>query len=114
MSTPITNAGTLPVSAPAPVVSVSPVVLSAQGRPLDLQMPVSAPVTGRELTILLLSHGHGNSFHLSSLNGCAPLADYWAAHGFVVIQPTHLTRGRSASIPTVPKDPCSGDRELRT
>ncbi len=40
--------------------------------------------------IILLSHGHGPSNHLSSLNGYGPLANFWAAHGFVVIQPTHL------------------------
>ena len=78
------------ISAPTPVVSISPVVLSAPGRAVDLQMRVSAPVTGRELPIILLSHGHGNSWYLSSLNGYSPLADFWAAHGFVVIQPTHL------------------------
>ncbi len=37
----------------APVVSVSPVVLSAPDRAVDLQMRVSAPVTGRELPIIL-------------------------------------------------------------
>ncbi|WP_257458410.1 alpha/beta hydrolase family protein [Archangium lipolyticum] len=77
-------------SAPTPVLSVSPVVLPAPGRAVDLQVRVSAPVTGSELPILLLSHGHGRSNHLSSLNGYAPLANYFAAHGFVVIQPTHL------------------------
>jgi pimeloyl-ACP methyl ester carboxylesterase len=76
--------------APTPVLSVSPVVLSAPGRAVDLQVRVSAPLTGGELPILLLSHGHGPSNHLSSLHGYAPLADYYAAHGFVVIQPTHL------------------------
>lgn len=90
MSTTIDNAGTIPVSAPTPVVSVSPVVLSAPGRPVGLQVRISAPITGRDLPILLLSHGHGNTHYLSSLIGCAPLADFWAAHGFVVIQPTHL------------------------
>jgi dienelactone hydrolase len=80
----------VPVSASTPVISVSPVVLSAPGRGVDLQVRVSAPTIGRELPIILLSHGHGNSNHLSSLNGCAPLADFWAAHGFVVVQPTHL------------------------
>jgi predicted dienelactone hydrolase len=78
------------VSAPAPVLSVSPVVLAAPGRAVDLQVRVSAPVTGSELPVILLSHGHGPSNYLSSLNGYAPLANYWAAHGFVVIQPTHL------------------------
>jgi pimeloyl-ACP methyl ester carboxylesterase len=38
----------------------------------------------------LLSHGHGPSNYLSSLHGYAPLADFYAARGFVVIQPTHL------------------------
>ena len=91
MSKTINNAEYIPVSAPTPVVSVSPVVLSAPGRAVDLQVRVSAPVTGSELPIILLSHGQGYSNNLSSLNGYAPLANFWAAHGFVVIQPTHLS-----------------------
>jgi predicted dienelactone hydrolase len=90
MNKPINGAANGAISAPTPVVSVSPVVLSAPGRAVDLQMRVSAPVTERELPIILLSHGHGNSNNLSSLNGYGPLANFWAAHGFVVIQPTHL------------------------
>jgi len=76
--------------APTPVLSISPVVLPAPGRAVDLQVRVSAPITGGELPIILLSHGHGPSNYLSSLHGYAPLADFYAAHGFVVIQPTHL------------------------
>ncbi|QOS82339.1 alpha/beta fold hydrolase [Paenibacillus sp. JNUCC31] len=79
------------ISTPAPVLSFSPVVLSVPGRAVDLEMRVTAPATGSELPIILLSHGHGPSNHLSSLNGYAPLASFWAAHGFVVIQPTHLS-----------------------
>jgi predicted dienelactone hydrolase len=90
------------VSAPAPVLSVSPVVLSAPGRAVDLQVRVSAPVTGSELPVILLSHGHGSSNNLSSLNGCAPLANFWAAHGFAVIQPTHLD---SKTLNLNPDDP---------
>lgn len=85
--------------APSPVLSVSPVVLSAPGRAVDLQVRVSAPTTGSELPIILLSHGHGYSNNLSSLNGYAPLANYWAAHGFVVIQPTHLS-SKTLSLPS--------------
>jgi pimeloyl-ACP methyl ester carboxylesterase len=88
MSEPTPAANT--ASAPTPVLSVSPIVLPAPGRAVALQVRVSAPLTGSELPILLLSHGHGPSNHLSSLNGYAPLANYFAAHGFVVIQPTHL------------------------
>ncbi|MFD3520142.1 alpha/beta hydrolase family protein [Streptomyces sp. NPDC058653] len=76
---------------PVPVLSVAPVVLPAPGRPVDLEIRVSAPVTGTDLPVILLSHGHGYSNNLSSLNGYAPLAHHWAAHGFVVIQPTHLS-----------------------
>jgi predicted dienelactone hydrolase len=90
------------VSAPAPVLSVSPVVLSAPGRAVDLQVRVSAPVTGSELPVILLSHGHGYSNNLSSLNGYAPLANFWAAHGFAVIQPTHLD---SKTLSLNPGDP---------
>jgi predicted dienelactone hydrolase len=79
-----------PATAATPVLSVSPIVLPAPGRAVELQVRVSAPVTGRELPIVLLSHGHGRSNNLSSLSGYAPLANYWASHGFVVIQPTHL------------------------
>ncbi|GGG09134.1 hypothetical protein GCM10010912_62100 [Paenibacillus albidus] len=78
------------IGTPAPFLSFSPVVLSVPGRAVDLQMRVTAPATGSELPIILFSHGHGSSNHLSSLNGYAPLANFWAAHGFVVIQPTHL------------------------
>jgi predicted dienelactone hydrolase len=78
------------VSPPTPVFSVSPVGLPAPGRAVDLQVRVSAPVTGGGLPVILLSHGHGHSNNLSSLNGYAPLASAWAARGFAVIQPTHL------------------------
>ncbi|WP_020667477.1 alpha/beta hydrolase family protein [Amycolatopsis nigrescens] len=80
-----------PTYSPAPVLSVSPVVLPSPGRAVDLQVRVSAPMTGSELPVILLSHGQGPSNNLSSLNGYAPLVEFWAAHGFVVIQPTHLS-----------------------
>ncbi|MBC6460630.1 alpha/beta hydrolase family protein [Actinomadura sp. HBU206391] len=92
-------------SAPAPVLSVSPVVLSAPGRAVDLQVRVSAPVTGSDLPVILLSHGQGYSNNLSSLNGYAPLANFWAAHGFVVIQPTHLSSKTLSLDPDTPGAP---------
>ncbi len=104
----IGRAEKIPISAPVPVVSVSPVVLSVPGRAVDLQVRVSAPRTGRDLPILLLSHGQGRSNYLSSLNGYGPLANFWAAHGFAVIQPTHLSSNRSASTRRRPGHPCSG------
>jgi len=101
----IGKAENIPVSAPTPVVSVSPVVLSAPGRAVDLQIRVSAPTTGRDLPIILLSHGHGRSNNLSSLNGYGPLANFWAAHGFVVIQPTHLSSKTLSLDPKTPGTP---------
>lgn len=89
-SPPAASRGEAAANAATPVISISPVVLAVPGRVAALQLRISAPVTGQALPILLLSHGHGRSNNLSSLNGNAPLADYWAAHGFVVIQPTHL------------------------
>ena len=101
----IGKAANIPVSAPTPVVSVSPVVLPSPGRGVDLQMRVSAPATGRDLPLLLLSHGQGRSNHLSSLNGYGPLANFWAAHGFVVIQPTHLSSKTLSLDPDLPGAP---------
>ena len=93
------------VSTPAPVLSVAPVVLPVPGRAVDLQLRVSAPVTGSDLPVILLSHGQGHSHHLSSLNGYAPLVDFWAAHGFVVIQPTHLSSTTLRLDPDTPGAP---------
>lgn len=90
----------LEIPAPTSVISISPVVLSAPGRGEDLQLRVSAPITGSELPIIVFAHGYG-----SSLDGYAPLVNFWAAHGFVVIQPTFLdsrTLGISADDPRTP------------
>ncbi|MEV4393441.1 chlorophyllase [Nonomuraea sp. NPDC049607] len=83
----------MPTSPSTPVVSVRPVVLPAPGRGEDLQVRVSAPATGDRLPVIVLSHGHG-----WSMDGYAPLADFWAAHGFAVVQPTHLD-SRTLALP---------------
>ena len=74
---------------PNPVITYTPVVFKVPGRQVDLQIKVSAPATGTNLPIILFSHGHGQSNFLSSLRGYGPLVDYYAAQGFIVIQPTH-------------------------
>lgn len=78
---------------PSPIVSVKPIALSAPDRGDDLEVRVSAPTTGQDLPVIVFAHGSG-----SSLDGYGPLADFWAAHGFVVIQPTHLD-SRTLGIP---------------
>ncbi|MGW7070408.1 alpha/beta hydrolase family protein [Streptomyces sp. NPDC054855] len=93
------------LGSPSPVLSVSPVVLPTPDRAVDLEVRVSAPVTGSDLPVVLISHGQGFSNHLSSLNGYAPLANFWAAHGFVVIQPTHLSSRTLSLDPDTPGAP---------
>lgn len=84
-------AAKIPINPPKPIISFSPVVLPAPNRPLDLQLRVTVPATGAALPIILLSHGQGPSNSLSSLEGYAPLSEFWAGHGFAVLQPTHLS-----------------------
>ena len=105
MSKPNTAIADGVVTAPTPVVSFSPLVLSVPGRAVDLQLRVAAPATGRDLPIILLSHGHGRSNYLSSLRGYGPLVDFYAAHGFVVIQPTHLDSKTLGLDPNGPEGP---------
>jgi hypothetical protein len=90
MSTPLAEAANIPVNESTPVLTYSPVVLDVPGRAVPLEIKVSMPESGTDLPVILLSHGHGQAIFLSSLDGYGPLANFWAAHGFVVIQPTHL------------------------
>jgi len=83
-----------------PVLSLRPVALAAPGRGTDLHVRVSAPATGGELPVMVFSHGFGES-----LDGYAPLVDFWAAHGFVVVQPTHLDSRTLGLTPDDPRHP---------
>ncbi|KAH8901251.1 alpha/beta-hydrolase [Thozetella sp. PMI_491] len=84
-------AAQIPVNSTKPVISVSPVVVPTPDRLTDLEVRVTAPVTGDGLPIVIFSHGQGPGSFLSSLDGYAPLVEFWAAHGFAVIQPTHVS-----------------------
>jgi pimeloyl-ACP methyl ester carboxylesterase len=86
--------------APVPVISVKPIVLPAPERGDDLQVRVSAPVTGDHLPVIVFSHGFGKS-----MDDYAPLIDVWAAHGFLVVQPTHLDSKRLGVAPGDPRTP---------
>ncbi|MDJ0396264.1 chlorophyllase [Rhodococcus sp. G-MC3] len=94
----------LPTSQPAPVyadpgpavtvLSAKPVILpGSEARGANLKVRVSAPAVGDNLPVVLFSHGYG-----SSLEAYGPLTDYWASHGFVVLQPTYLD-SRTVGVP---------------
>lgn len=71
-------------------VAYTPIRLLMPGRqPLELRL--TAPASGDKLPIVLLSHGYGPSNYIPSKDGYAPLVQFWAERGFVVIQPTHAS-----------------------
>jgi len=79
---------------PAPdaniTVAHTPIRLPMDDRqPLELRL--TAPATGGNLPIVLLSHGFGPSNYLPSKDGYAPLTQFWAERGLAVIQPTHAS-----------------------
>lgn len=87
-----TSTGTDPAT---PVISVAPVTLGTRDRGQDLQVRVSAPTIGSDLPVVVFSHGM-----TLTMDDYAPLAGFWAARGFVVVQPTHLD-----SLDLAPDDP---------
>jgi acetyl esterase/lipase len=87
----IGRAASIPTSPAVPITSTSPIVLDVPGRIVPLEIKVTMPSAGTSLPAILLSHGGGNTNYLNSLDGLAPLVEFWAAHGFAVIQPTHLS-----------------------
>ncbi|EUC20798.1 alpha/beta hydrolase family protein [Paraburkholderia hospita] len=89
MSEPTIKADRPPVPAATPIISFSPITFEVPERTAVMEIRVVSPAMGSNLPIILLSHGHGASNFLASMRGYGPLADFYAAHGFVVILPTH-------------------------
>jgi predicted dienelactone hydrolase len=80
----------IPAPEAALTVAYTPISLPMPGRqPLELRL--TAPATGTNLPIVLLSHGFGPSNYIPSKDGYAPLSQFWAERGFAVIQPTHAS-----------------------
>ena len=102
----IGSAAEIPVTPATPIVAVSPVTLSGSiDRIVDLELKVTAATTGDQLPIILYSHGGGLANYLTSYLGAGPVVDFWASHGFVVIQPTHLTSKSLQLGPSTPGFP---------
>ncbi len=72
------------------IVAVKPLTVPAPDRGVALQVKVTAPLSGANLPVIVFSHGNA-----WSMDGYEPLADRWAAAGFVVVQPTHLDSRRN-------------------
>lgn len=85
----IDKARHLPMRPPVQTISIDPVTLDAPFRPQPLEMRITVPIDGKDLPIVLLSHGDGPSLYLPSKDGYGPLVSFLAGQGFAVIQPTH-------------------------
>ncbi|MGC4768492.1 alpha/beta hydrolase family protein [Micromonospora sp. DT44] len=72
------------------LVAIKPIRVPTEGRGIDLQVKVTTPESGRDLPLIVFSHGNA-----WSMDGYEPLVDRWAAAGFVVVQPTHLDSRRN-------------------
>ena len=81
----------IPVSPETPTIAYNPVTLRDDNRPLPLEARLTVPAGDERVPVILLSHGGGASRYLPSKYGYSPLADFYASHGFAVIQPTHLS-----------------------
>ncbi|KHQ49838.1 alpha/beta hydrolase family protein [Mameliella alba] len=90
MNTLIDFARHIPTPEAALTVAYTPILLPMKDRqPLDLRL--TAPAEGRDIPIVLFSHGGGPSNYIPSNDGYAHLAQFWAERGLAVIQPTHAT-----------------------
>ncbi|RCW95452.1 alpha/beta hydrolase family protein [Marinomonas foliarum] len=87
----VTESKNIPESNRQLTLSISPIALTIEGRETPLELRITLPVSGEDIPIILLSHGHGPSSYLPSKDGYAPLVNYYAEQGFAVIQPTHAS-----------------------
>ncbi|PAU78345.1 alpha/beta hydrolase family protein [Halomonas salipaludis] len=94
----------LPTPEPALTVAYTPIRLAMPDRQ-SLELRLTAPATGDTLPIVILSHGFGPSNYIPSKDGYAPLAQFWAERGIVVIQPTHASSRVGGLAPDQPEGP---------
>jgi predicted dienelactone hydrolase len=80
----------LPTPEAGMTVAYTPIRLTLPNRPA-LELRLTTPAAGRDLPIVLFSHGYGPSHYIPSKDGYAPLVQFWAERGFAVIQPTHAS-----------------------
>jgi predicted dienelactone hydrolase len=92
--------------------SYDSLTLGVPGRGLPLDMSVTMPSEGKTLLLIFIAHGYGPSLYLPSKDGYASLADFYVAHGFVVIQPLYLNSKQPFSMRLHPDGPLFSGRAL--
>ena len=65
----------LPTDEASAFSATSPILVRSEGRHVPLYVRATAPTTGRDLGIILVSHDGGTGNYLSSLRGLGPLVD---------------------------------------
>lgn len=70
--------------------------LSMPGRRTALQYRATFSRSARDMPVIVWSHGA-----FGSHSGYNPLAEYWASHGYLVLQPTHSDSMREGTKPNV-------------
>jgi predicted dienelactone hydrolase len=71
--------------------------LRDEARGKDLEVRVVHPASGDHLPLILFSHGAGGS-----RRGVTEIGRVWAAHGYVVVAPTHADSGALGRRPAEP------------
>jgi predicted dienelactone hydrolase len=94
----------LPTPEPVLTVAYTPIRLSLPNRPV-LELRLTAPASGRDLPLVLFSHGYGPSQYIPSKDGYAPLIQFWAERGLAIIQPTHASSRLGGLGPGQPEAP---------
>ena len=79
------------------LVTINPVIIHEPTQNRDVSLRITAPVNGTKLPVILFAHGAQYS-----KDDYLPLTEFWASHGYVVIQPTHI---ESTSIGLTRTDP---------
>ncbi len=80
-----------------PVARTALIRIRDEDRERDLDISVVFPESGGgKFPVIVWSHGA-----FGSKDGYAPLAEFWASHGYVVIRPTHSDSVKKGTIPSL-------------
>ncbi len=80
-------------------VNLEDLVLHDAKRGLDIECRVHSPAVGAKLPLIVFSHGFG-----ADRTAFTPIAQHWAAHGYVVVAPSHSdgfgkSKGKGPAVP---------------